>query len=216
MSVETTHELPPGQTMIDGRPHMRDAKGRAVPIDLVSDADQLKTQTVLKVLEYARPLSAQIARFKGHTFDDVYTLVDLLREQHGASVGGAKGNIDLISFDGCARVQVSVADHIAFGPELGIAKSLIDECIEEWSDGSRDEIRALVNHAFNTDKAGNINREALFSLRRLDIRHPTWKKAMQAITDSMSVIGSKSYIRIYTRATPEKGWEMVPLNIAAV
>jgi len=215
MTVETT-DLPPGQFMMDGKPAMRDAKGRGVPLSLVSDADQLKTQTVYGILGYAEPLSAQIVRFKGHTFDDVYTLVDLLREKHGASVGGAKGNIELISFDGCAKVQVSVADHIAFGPELTIAKSLIDECIEEWSGGARDELRALVAHAFNSDKAGNINREALFSLRRMDIQHPTWKRAMQAITDSMSVIGSKSYIRVYTRETPEAGWVMVPLNIAAV
>lgn len=193
-----------------------DSKGRQVPIGLVSDVDKMKDDVIETILGHAKPLSEQIARFKGHTFDDVYTFVDLVKEKYGAKVGGKKGNIELVSFDGCSKVQISVADHIAFGPELQIAKELIDECIEEWSGGARDELRALVAHAFETDKPGQVNREALFSLRRLEINDPKWKRAMEAITDSMRVIGSKSYVRIYRRATAEAPWEMVPLNIAAV
>lgn len=196
--------------------HMIDAKGRSVPMALVSEADKLKDQTITTVLGYASELSAQITRFKQHTFDDVYSLIDLLAEQYGAKIGGKKGNIDLVSFDGCSKVQISIADNITFGPELQIAKSLIDECIEEWAQGSRDEIRALVTHAFETDKPGHINREGLFSLRRMDIKDPKWKRAMDAINDSIKVIGSKAYIRIYQRPTPSEGWEMVQLNIAGV
>lgn len=193
-----------------------DAKGRKVPDNLVSETDKLKDQTIDKVVDYAIELSGQIARFKGHTFDDVYSLIDLLKEEYGAKVGGAKGNIDLVSFDGCRKLQISVADHISFGPELGVAKGLIDEYIEDVIEGSSDEVRALVTHAFETDKPGHVNREALFSLRRLDIKHPKWQSAMQAITDSMRVIGSKAYVRTYQRDTADAGWEMIQLNIAAV
>lgn len=193
-----------------------DAKGRKVPDNLVSETDKLKDQTIDKVVDYAIELSDQIARFKGHTFDDVYSLIDLLKEEYGAKVGGARGNIDLVSFDGCRKLQISVADHISFGPELGVAKGLIDEYIEDVIEGSSDEVRALVTHAFETDKPGHVNREALFSLRRLDIKHPKWQSAMQAITDSMRVIGSKAYVRTYRRDTADAGWEMIQLNIAAV
>lgn len=193
-----------------------DAKGRKVPDNLVSETDKLKEQTIDKVVDYAVGLSEQIARFKGHTFDDVYTLVDLLKEEYGAKVGGAKGNIDLVSFDGCRKLQISVADHVSFGPELGVAKSLIDEYIEDVIEGASDEIRALVTHAFETDKPGHVNREALFSLRRLDIKHTKWQSAMQAITDSMRVVGSKAYVRTYQRDTADAGWELIQLNIAAV
>lgn len=193
-----------------------DAKGRSVPFTLVSPEDKLKDQTIKKVLGYADELSSQIKRFKQHTFDDVYTLQDLLAEKYNARLGGKKGNIKLISFDGLCMIKVSIADNISFGPELQIAKALIDECIEEWSEGSRDEIRALVTHAFETDKPGHINREGLFSLRRMDIKNAKWKQAMQAINDSIQVIGSKAYIRIHRRDDPTKGWEMVQLNIAGV
>lgn len=193
-----------------------DAKGRKVPANLVTQIDKLKEQTIDKVVEHAITLSKQIGRFKGHTFDDVYTLVDLLKEEYGAQLGGAKGNIDLVSFDGCRKLQISVADHISFGPELGVAKGLIDEYIEDVIEGSSDEVRALVTHAFETDKPGHVNREGLFSLRRLDIKHPKWQSAMQAITDSMRVIGSKAYVRTYRRDTADAGWEMIQLNIASV
>lgn len=193
-----------------------DAKGRKVPDNLVTEADKLKEQTIGKVVDYAIELSDQIGRFKGHTFDDVYTLVDLLKEEYGAKIGGKKGNIELVSFDGCRKIQISVADHITFGPELVVAKTLIDEYIDEVIEGSSDEVRALVTHAFETDKPGHVNREALFSLRRLNISHPKWQSAMQAITDSMRVIGSKAYARAYRRDASDGAWEMIPLNIAAV
>jgi hypothetical protein len=195
---------------------LTDAKGRRVPINTVSEMDLLKDDVINRIVAFAMPLSDEIARFKGHTFDDVYTFVDLVKEKYGATVGGKKGNIELVSYNGCAKVQISIADHVAFGPELQVAKVLIDECIAEWSDGTRDELRALVTHAFETDKPGQVNREGLFSLRRLDIKDPKWKRAMDAISDSMRVIGSKAYVRVYQRPSAEAGWEMIPLNIAAV
>lgn len=199
-----------------GEPDWIDAKGRKVPENLVSDVDKLKEQAVESIVNFAVDLSDQIKRFKGHTFDDVYALVDTLKEKYGATVGGPKGNIELVSYDGCRKVQISVADHIAFGPELHAAKELIDECITEWSEGSGDEIRALVQHAFATDKPGHVNREALFSLRRMKIDDPKWASAMEAITDSIRIVGSKEYARVYRRPNPKAAWEMVPLNIAAV
>ncbi|KPU84938.1 hypothetical protein JI58_00655, partial [Marinosulfonomonas sp. PRT-SC04] len=67
-----------------------------------------------------------------------------------------------------------------------------------------------------TDKPGHVNRAGLYSLRRLDLKHPNWQSAMQAITDSMRVIGSKAYVRTYRRDTADAGWEMIQLNIASV
>ena len=196
--------------------HWTDAKGRMVPESLISDMDKLKEQTIKTVVGYAVELSGQIRRFKGHTFDDIYSLLDLLKEKYGAKLGGKKGNIELVSYDGCRKIQISVADNISFGPEIHVAKALLDEYIEEAIEGASDEIRALVTHAFETDKPGHINREALFSLRRLEIKHQKWIAAMQAITDSLFVVGSKSYVRVYQRENPEALWEMILLNIAAV
>jgi hypothetical protein len=201
-------------TIPDG--YMQDAKGRLVPERLVKQTDRLEDQLVKKCLGYADELSAEIARFKGHTFDDVAAFMDLLAEAYGQAKGGKKGNVTFTSFDGRARVQVAVQDHIDFGPELQVAKQLIDACIEEWSADSRDEIRALVNHAFEVDKPGQVNREALFALRKIDIDDERWRQAQAAITDSIRVTGSKTYVRFYRRPTPEDRWRAVTIDLAAV
>lgn len=194
---------------------MKDAKGRLVPEHLVKPADTLIDQTVRKILGHAETLSARIARFKGHTYDDIATTLDLLAEQYSAKLGGERGNISLSSFDGCVRVQVSVQDRITFGPELEIAKALIYRCIGKWSSGSRPEILALVDDAFQVSQEGKVNREALLRLRRLEIDDADWHEAMRALTDSIRVIGSREYIRIHRRADPKGKWEQVPLDLAA-
>lgn len=201
--------------MTDTKTHMTNSKGHMVPIALVGDMDKLEDQMVNKIVGFADDLSAQITRFKGHTFDDVTSFGELLADEYGVTKGGKKGNVTFTSYDGCRRVEVSIADNIVFGPQLQVAKDLIDECIEEWSDGSRDEIKALVNHAFDVEKEGTVNRSALYSLRRMKIENDKWQRAMQAITDSVRVIGTKSYVRIYKRATAQDKWVMVQLNIAS-
>lgn len=194
---------------------MKDAKGRLVPEHLVKPADKLVDQTVRKILGYAEELSARIARFKGHTYDDITTTLDLLAEQYNAKLGGERGNVSLTSFDGTVRAQVSVQDRITFGPELEIAKALIYRCIGKWSSGSRPEILALVDDAFQVSQEGKVNREALLRLRRLEIDDADWHQAMRALTDSIRVIGSREYIRIHRRADPKGKWEQVPLDLAA-
>ncbi|MBB4267791.1 DUF3164 family protein [Roseospira visakhapatnamensis] len=199
--------VPPG--------YMKDSKGRLVPEQLVRPLDALMDQTVEKLIGYAEDISAQIGRFRGHSFDDVASFMQLAADQYGASIGGAKGNVTLTSYDGCRKVQIQVADHLTFGAELQVAKSLIDECIVEWSDGVRAEIRALVEHAFRVDKQGQVSRDAVLALRRVDIDDDRWRRAMDAITDSIRVVGSKSYIRFYRRADPQAKWEPITVDLAA-
>lgn len=112
------------------------------------------------------------------------------------------------------QIRVQVSDLIQFGPELQIAKGLIDECLTEWSADSRPEIQALVTRAFNTDRAGQINKAELFMLLRLEIDDERWKRAMDAIRASIRVTGSKEYVRFYRRRTVEANWEAITIDLA--
>ena len=207
MTDQTKNEIPPGYWL--------DHKGRLVPDAQVRPQDKLQDQTVRECIKYAAELSEQIARFKGHTFDDLNALMDMLREEYGAKKGGSKGNVSFTTYDGLMRVTVQMADHIDFGPELQIAKDLIDECIQDWTDGSKDEIRALVNHAFQVDKPGQVNRAALFSLRRIQIDDDRWRRAIAAINDSIQITGSKAYVRFYRRAGVDGKWQPITIDLAA-
>ena len=196
--------------------YMRDAGGRLVPLDLVKAQHKLEDQTVRLVLGHAQELSARMARFRGHTFDDIAAFVDTLSEKYSDRRGGIRGNTTLTSYDGLSRVIVQVQDQLSFGPELQIAKGLVDECIGSWSQGARSEIRALVEHAFQVDKEGQINRAALFQLRRLDIEDEQWRSAMTALGDAIRIIGSRQYLRIQTRPSPKSSWTTIPLTMAAL
>nr|WP_244670262.1 DUF3164 family protein [Rhodoplanes elegans] len=200
---------------IAGQRYMPDSAGRLVPIETVRPEHQLEDAMVRKIIHHASILSDEIARFRGHTFDDVGALLDLLAEKYGARRGGAKGNVTFTSYDGCLKVTVQVQDQISFGPELQAAKTLVDACITQWSNGSLPQLRALVEHAFAVDKEGRINRAALFALRRLQIDDPEWVSAMQAIADAIRVVGSKQYVRFHRRVSPAAVWEPITIDLAS-
>jgi hypothetical protein len=174
----------------------------------------LQDELVRKIMGYAMALSDQVARFKAHTFDDISSFEALLDQEYGATVGGPKGNKTLMSHDGLMKVQVQVADYVDFGPELQTAKVLIDECLNEWAAGARDELRAIVTRAFNTDKPGQINRSEIFMLLRLEITDARWQRAMEAIKDAMRVVGSKTYVRCHRRNTQDGHWMPVSIDLA--
>lgn len=210
----TPAPIPNGRRDVDGQPHMTDAKGALVPVSLIKPQHLLEDEVVRRIMGFAVALSAQIARFKEHTFDDLGGFEALLAQQYGATIGGKKGNKTLMTHDGLMKISVQVADNIVFGPELQIAKALVDECLNEWAAGSRDEIRTIVTRAFNTDKAGQINRAEIFMLLRLDIDDARWKRAMEAIRDAMRVEGSKTYVRAHIRPNPDAPWQAVTIDLA--
>ncbi|MDP7142665.1 MAG: DUF3164 family protein [Alphaproteobacteria bacterium] len=196
--------------------YMTNAEGHLVPIDKVKPEDRLEDDLVCELYAEALSLNAELAAFKQKSFENVNGFVTLLDEKYGVTKGGKKGNLTLTSYDGLTRIQISVADNLQFGPQLQVAKSLIDECINEWSDGANNNIRALVDHAFRVDKSGRINVQSILGLRRLNISDEKWLKAMDAITESIRVTSSKQYVRIYRRPSPEADWENVNLDIARV
>jgi hypothetical protein len=192
-----------------------DSKGRLVPEHLIKPQELLEDQTVDKIIGFAEELNEQISRFRGHTFEDVATYMDLLAEKYGASKGGKKGNVTLTSIDGCKKVTVQVQDFLTFGPELQVAKGLFDACITDWAKNADDNIRALVDYAFQVDKEGRINRAALFGLRRLDIKDDQWRAAVVALNDSIRVVGSREYVRFYKRAHPNDEWQPITIDLAS-
>lgn len=205
----------PGQREIDGRIYWTNADGGLIPASAVKAADKLQDELVRRIIGAALPLSEQVARFRQASFDEVDIFVQLLDQEYGAKRGGAKGNLTLTTYDGLFKVMVAVNETIDFGPELQTAKSIVDECLVEWSADSRDEIRTLITRAFDTDSQGRINRIGLLSLLRLDFPDARWQEAMRAIKDSIRTVGSKRYIRMYQRAHAQGRWEAITIDVAA-
>jgi hypothetical protein len=206
--------IPTGRVVIDGVEHVVDGDGAKVPVSVVKPQHLLEDDLVRSEMGHAVALSEQMSRFLGHFWDNLGAFEALIAERYGATIGGKKGNKTLMSYDGLYKMTVQVADNVVFGPELQVAKSLVDECLNDWTAAAGDELKAVVTRAFNTDKEGQINRAALYSLLRLEIADERWKRGMQAIRDAMRVVGSKSYVRFYRRATADAAWEAVTIDLA--
>jgi hypothetical protein len=195
--------------------YMTDSQGRQVPAELVKEIDKLRDQTVRRIADEAMKMKEVLVAFKQRIRDDIYAFVELSANQYGKSWGGKKGNITLSTFDGRFRLIVAIDDNIIFDERLQIARDIIGDCVKKWSDGARSEIRVLVNDAFQVDKTGKINTARVLGLRRLEIHDPDWQKAMEAITESIQVSGSKQYLRFYERN--ENGeYRQIPLDVAAL
>ena len=193
-----------------------DAKGCLVPETMIKPIDRTRDELVQELARQARIVSDALREFKVRVFADINAFVDLSAEQYDVKLGGKKGNLTLFSFDGAFKVQVAIAEHMVFDERLQAAKELIDECIIAWSQGSRDEIKVLVQSAFQTDKEGKINTGRVLALRRLDIRDGKWQTAMKAIGESLQVVGSKEYVRFYERIGDSDQYQPISLDVAAV
>ena len=205
----------PAAVQVGDALYLRDAKGSLVPIEAVKPMDLLMDETVRAIITRAEVVSDQVSAFKRETFANIAALQELIAQLYSATLGGKKGNVTLTTFDGCMKVQLQVADQIEFGPELQAAKLLIDECLGEWAAGSGAELRALVNRVFQVDKEGQINRAELFMLMRVEIADDRWVRAIAAIRDSIRVIGSREYVRFYSRPVPDGAWQAITIDIAA-
>lgn len=205
-----------GITIVNGKEYMADAKGALVPLELIKPVDKLEDEVVRKVMGFASDLSERISRFRGHTMDDLGGFDALLQQEYEVRKGGPKGNRTYQTFDGLNKIIVQIADYVEFGPQLQIAKQLLDECLNEWAADSSPEIRAIITRAFNTDKAGQVNRSEIYRILRLDIDDPRWREAMRAIREAMRIIGSKEYVRFYERENLTAAWKAVTIDLSKV
>ena len=190
------------------------ADGSLTPEGLMKPVDLMRDKLVLELIAGAKAHSATLAEFKTHAHDEIAAFVSLSAGEYGVEIGGKKGNVQLLSYDGRYKLMRQTQDTLVFDERLQAAKELIDQCIERWSVGIRDEIRVLVNDAFRVNQQGLIDTKRVLGLRRLDIKDEQWQAAMQAIGDSVQTLSTKSYIRFYER--DDKGeYKLISLDVAS-
>lgn len=206
------------ETVVAAAPtqYKRNALGHLVPVEQIAGLDLIRDELVDKIIKDARHLQAAMRDFKARTLDEMNAFVDLSANEYGTQIGGPKGNFTLSSFDGQYRVAFKKQDSLTFNERLMVAKALIDDLIHAWTQDSRSEIRTLIEHAFQTDKQGNINRGRVLGLLKLKIDDPQWRAAMEAIKDSIEVSQTKGYLMLYQRVGREGQYELISLDMATI
>lgn len=200
---------------VNGKLYWQDPKGNLVADELVKEIDKTRDELVRGFAQSAVDLQGEIRTFKNRVFDDVAAFVELSSEKYGVKMGGRKGNLTLHTFDGKYKLQVAVSEHLSFDERIHAAKEQIDLCLQEWAADARPEIRTLIDNAFQVDKEGNLSTARILGLRRVEITDERWLRAMQAIGDSIQIIGSKDYVRFYERDEHGK-YQPITLDMAGV
>lgn len=199
-----------------GNDYLTNAQGHLVPKALVKPLDALRDDMVGKIMMTALDVQTEMLNAKKSILDDIEAFMALASEQYGAKIGGEKGNLTLSSYDGKYKVLLANDTGVVLDERLHIAKKLIDNCIHRWTAGSSDNLKALVEHAFRTDKAGNINTARVLSLLQLDIKDEEWIKAMEALKESIQPNKSKRYLRLYQRVDDNGRYEQIGLDMAGM
>ncbi|MGS0496343.1 DUF3164 family protein [Pseudoalteromonas mariniglutinosa] len=174
-------------------------KGQQVPLKGIRPADIIRHEFVQKAIELAKAQSYQLAEFKKQQMSEFDAFMGLLAQEYAVEMGGKKGNVTLRSFDHKQKITLQVQESIELGPELLIAKELIDECLNEWSANANENLKLIIEQTFATDKKGKVSVQKVLGLRRLKITDDSgkWQRAMDIIADAIQVIDSTRFIRFY-------------------
>ncbi|MBT2131204.1 DUF3164 family protein [Aliiroseovarius lamellibrachiae] len=195
---------------------MQDGQGRLVPVANVKTQDKLEDELVDRLCSSAIALSNSLKEFKKVALSEVFAFRELVLVEYNAKLGGKKGNMTLRTYDGRFELQIAIADRLVFGPQLQAAKALIDECLTRWSEGSNENLHAIVNDAFDVGKEGNIDTRRVLGLQSLKIEDLNWQKAMTAIKDAVRVDNTTTYIRFYRRDPVTGARTSILLDLAAI
>lgn len=214
MTIQIASTMPTEK--IGGVSYVRKARDELMPVTAIKPEHFEEDELVRRLAAKSLDINRQLAAFRKEVFDDVAAFRALLLEKYEVSRGGKKGNLTLSTVDGTIKLEIQVAETLAFGPELEVAKALIDGCIRRWSEGSNDNIRALIDQAFQVDKQGKLNTDRILGLRRLQISDETgeWQKAMEVIADAVRVTSSKEHARFYVRQNPDADTQRIALDLA--
>jgi hypothetical protein len=196
--------------------YWEDANGALIPIAKIKDIDKDRHRTVSDLCKQAKEESARLFGFKATAMQAINDFVERSLQAYEVKHGGKKGNVTLMSFDGRHKIVRQMQESLAFDERLQAAKALIDECVKAWSKGSNDNIKVLVNDAFQVDREGRIATGRVLRLRTLKIEDEKWKTAMEAISDSIRVAGTKPYVRFYERDDATGTYHPISLDVAAL
>lgn len=203
--MNNQHEPPKGM--------IADSRGRFVQMSAVKPLDLVRHELVTDLMRQVEEVHENLKSFRLTLMSEIESFVQLAASEYDTQLGGRKGNISLSSYDGKLQVKLAISERIVFDERIQVAKELADECIHEWAEGSRDEIKALVDHAFQVDSEGKISLGRVLGLTRVNIKDPKWLRAMDAIRDSMKVCDTKSYVRFYKRISVEDKFQLISLDV---
>ena len=197
----------------DDKGNWIDPTGAPVPPKYIRKEDKARDRMVTKILKQARKLQADLSTFRELVDSEADRFLDGAAKAAGISRNEG-GNYTFTDFSGSEQVEIKQVTFISFDERLQLAKQIIDECLERWSDGANANLRAVVFDAFKVDTKGRVDTKRVLGLRRLKITDERWHKAMELIGEAIQVDARRAYILLRER---DQGgaWRTIRLDLAA-
>lgn len=196
--------------------YAKDAMGRLVPVSMVPEYIRQRDALVLELVDKFTAENQRLKDLKQRALEDVAAHVQLVAEKYGAKVGGDKGNVQLVSYDGLRKLTRVRAARVVVTEGIQAAEQLITDLLAEWTEDAKQELRVLVDRAFRRNKAGEISVSRMLDLVSVEIEDERWIQATNAIREALQAEGSVTYIRAYQRDRTDRPWRAIPLDIAAI
>ena len=183
---------------VNGKEYCINSTGSMVPIEAVKDIDKLRDGVVLTIAERIKALEAYMKEIKAKCMSDIEEFVKISAEQYGVKMGGTKGNVMLTSYDGSVQVIMAQSNNLLVNEGVNAAKELIDDYLTDITSNASSDLRAIVTMAFKV-KQGRMDVKRLMELRQCNIRDERWLKAMEIISDSVTVASTTPCLRLRDR-----------------
>lgn len=183
---------------VNGKEYCINSTGSMVPIEAVKDIDKLRDGVVLTIAERIKALEAYMKEIKAKCMSDIEEFVKISAEQYGVKMGGTKGNVMLTSYDGSVQVIMAQSNNLVVNEGVNAAKELIDDYLTDITSNASSDLRAIVTMAFKV-KQGRMDVKRLMELRQCNIRDERWLKAMEIISDSVTVASTTPCLRLRDR-----------------
>ena len=193
-----------------------DGSGAHIPPKYIDPVDKKRDVLVEKQIRQALLLQERLRKLKENVLADIGNYLDWLADLHGEESLSPGGNYMLTGFSGNKRLQIKINKVLEFDERLQLAKKKIDECLERWSQDANDNLKVVVFDAFKVDRKGNVDTKRILGLRKLKIKDAAWNKAMDLITDAVTVTGQRSYLMFQLKADQDAEWETLRLDLAGV
>lgn len=204
--------------IVDENGRWQNCKGEFIHTDLIKADEKLKDQLVECILKKVKEHNKLLKALKDEINSDIQSYLDILLEKYNLDTRSSvkKGNFSFENYSKTQKVQIQMAEKIEFNEKLNIAKAKIDEYLSDLVKEASEDIKVLINKAFEVDKKGNLDSKKILSLRSYNITDIRWQEAMQIIAESVEVVGTKPYIRFYERKKASEGYINVSLDFASI
>lgn len=195
-----------------------DPTGQTVPAKFVPTYDKKKDALARRIFTLWAAENERLAALKEKTNALIDQMQTLAAESAGTKpLGGAKGNIQFRSFDGTITVARDMQSCTEYDERLKLAQALIHEAISEMTANVPDaDLVTIATNAFTPRRNGNLDMQRIRDLTRLKVNNPKWKQACDIIKECERSIGSRQYIRVSVRTSPDAKPQSIFLDIAKV